>query len=167
MNGGGGFDNRLRRAVRQVEKLPRFLRQRFLGRAIGRTIPFVGTAGLRAVGVSPDRVIFELPDRKRIRNHIGTPHAAAAALLAETASGLAFGMHVPDNRVPLLKSMQVDYERRMVGSLRAEASINGEDIENIRTEERGDCLVNVTVTDASGEQPVQCRMRWAWVPTHQ
>lgn len=159
------FDNRLRRAVRQVEKLPRFLRRRFLGKAIGRTIPFVGSAGLRAVEITPGRVIFDLPDRKRVRNHIGTPHAAAAALLAETASGLAFGMHVPDNRVPLLKSMQVDYERRMAGSLRAVALVNEADIENIRTEERGDCLVNVSVTDASGEEPVQCRMRWAWAPS--
>jgi hypothetical protein len=25
-------------------------------------------------------------------------------------------------------------------------------------------VVPVTVTDESGEQPIQCRMTWAWVP---
>ena len=32
------------------------------------------------------------------------------------------------------------------------------------TEDKGDVLVDVVVTDESGESPIVCEMVWAWVP---
>jgi acyl-coenzyme A thioesterase PaaI-like protein len=99
-----------------------------------------------------------------VHNHIQGVHAAATALLAETATGLAFGWHLPEDKLPLLKSMHVDYVRRAEGGLRAEAHLAPEQIARMAAEERGSVEVACTVTDASGAEPVRCTMTWAWVP---
>jgi len=35
-------------------------------------------------------------------------------------------------------------------------------LEDIRTKDKGDVLVDVVVTDAKGEIPCKCEMLWAW-----
>jgi acyl-coenzyme A thioesterase PaaI-like protein len=99
-----------------------------------------------------------------VQNHIGGVHAAAMALLAETATGAVFGMTVPDTHLPLLKFMRVDYVKRANGSLRAEATLTPEQRQRLLTEDKGDLVVPVRVTDADGNEPIQVQMCWAWVP---
>lgn len=154
--------NRLQRRLAQLERLgplAAILRQGLLRRAI----PFTGTAGLVFRELTPDRVVIALPNRRRVQNHIRGVHAAATALLAETASGLALGMHLPDDRLPLLKSMDVRYVRRANGGLLASATLTGTDIERIHREEKGEVTIRVDVRDEDDEQPVECTMTWAWV----
>ena len=54
--------------------------------------------------------------------------------------------------------------RRAEGGLRAVARVPEADRERILSEPRGEVQVEVTVTDAAGEEPVRCTMVWAWVP---
>jgi acyl-coenzyme A thioesterase PaaI-like protein len=103
-------------------------------------------------------------NRPKVRNHIGGIHAAAMALLAETATGAVFGMNLPAGRLPLLKSMHIDYLKRAQGALRAEATLSEEQRQAMQTEDKGEAQVAVRVTDESGEAPIECRMVWAWVP---
>ena len=35
----------------------------------------------------------------------------------------------------------------------------------MQSQDKGEVVVPVTVTDASGEQPIVCEFIWAWVPT--
>ena len=49
------------------------------------------------------------------------------------------------------------------GSLRAEASLTPEQIHSIHTQDKGEVLVAVTVTDEAGIQPIECEILWAWV----
>ena len=72
-------------------------------------------------------------------------------------------MNVPDDRVPLLKSMTVEYQRRMQGNLKAIANLTAEQICIIEQQEKGDMTVAVTITDDSGQMPIICQMQWAWV----
>lgn len=156
--------NRLQRSLQPLDRLPAFLQTWARSRAIGRAVPFVGTAGIRVDELSLERAVFSLAPRRAVQNHIGGVHAAATALLAETATGLAFGMHVRDDAVPLLKSMQVDYRKVATGGLRAEAHVAAEDRARIAAEPKGDVQVHVTITDEAGVQTVDCRFVWAWVP---
>src|SRR5262249_25140795 len=103
-------------------------------------------------------------NRRPVQNHIRGVHAAAMALLAETATGFALGLHLPDDRLPLIRTMKIDYVRRAEGGLRAVAALRPEQIAQIRSEPKGDLVVPVTVTDDSGASPIECEMRWAWVP---
>lgn len=156
----------LNRLVQKLDKVRPALRYWLLTWMFGRTVRFVRTAGVSFEDLSEERALLHIRNRKRVQNHIGSVHAAAMALLAETASGALLGMNVPDDRVPLLKSLQVDYVKRARGDLRAEATLDAAARVRILREEKGEITVPVRVTDESGEQPIQCRIVWAWVPKY-
>ena len=156
------FSNNITRAMRPFQALPESLRQRALSLVFGRVVPFVGTSGLLYEEISETRVIVSIKNRRKVQNHIKSVHAAAMALLAETASGFVVGVNLPDDKMPLIKTLKVDYVRRSSGDLRAVATITQADINRIRNEPKGEVLVPGVVTDATGEQPVNCEMLWAW-----
>lgn len=158
------FDNRMRRTLARFDRLPEALAARAKSWVLGRTIRFVGTAGLSIDEVSADQVVVSVANESRVQNHIGTVHAAAMALLAETATGLALGMHLHDGAVPVIKRMSVDYQRRAKGAMRAVAQLTAEQQASLHGDERGEVLVPVTVTDSEGAEPIQCEMLWAWTP---
>lgn len=156
------FDNSMRRALRRLDRFPKGLAARLRSFVLGRTVRFVGTAGLVIEVISPEQVVVRIDNRRPVQNHIGTIHAAAMALLAETATGFAVGMHVHDGAVPVIKHMGVDYLRRAKGGLRAVARLSPEDQKRLHEDERGEVLVPVTVTDSEGQEPIRCEMVWAW-----
>lgn len=156
--------NVLSRAVAKVGSLPPALRGHLITALFTRQVRFAGTGGVRFLELAEGRAVLALPNRRRVRNHIGGIHAAAMALLAETATGAVLGMTIPDTHLPLLKSMRVDYLRRAKGALRAEATLPAEMRERVLTEPKGDFAVPVRVTDESGEEPIRCEMVWAWTP---
>lgn len=156
--------NGMARAVARTAGLPGALRRWLLTRMFGRIVPFLGTAGLRFESVAPRRVVVQLKNKRRVQNHIGGVHAAATALLAETASGFVMGMNVPDDKLLLLKSMKLDYLQRASGDLRAEATLSDVQLRALSSDEKGNTLVAVSVSDATGAEPVVCEMIWAWVP---
>ncbi len=156
------FSNNVTRAMRPFQALPTGLRQRAISLVFGKVVPFVGTSGLLYEEISETRVIVSIKNRRKVQNHIKSVHAAAMALLAETASGFVVGVNLPDDKMPLIKTLKVDYVRRSSGDLRAVATLTQADINRIRNEPKGEVLVPVVVTDATGEQPVNCEMLWAW-----
>jgi acyl-coenzyme A thioesterase PaaI-like protein len=158
------FTNRLTRNLDKLQRVPVAMRPFFLNRTLGKIVPFVGTAGLQFLKLEPGRVELHINNRKHVQNHIYGVHAAAMALLAETATGFVVGMSIPDDKLPLMKSMKVDYTRRAEGGLTAVATLTDEQIRQIQTTEKGDVTVNVKVVDDSGVEPIQCEMVWAWVP---
>lgn len=158
------FSNNLSRVVSKFTFLPPPLRSTVVSGIFGRVVPFVGTSGLRYEELSPERVVVSIRNRRAVQNHIHGVHAAAMALLAETATGFAVGMNLPDDKLPLIKSLKVDYLKRSQGDMRAVATLSPEQVEQIRNTPKGEVLVPVIVTDESGEEPVRCEMLWAWVP---
>lgn len=140
-------------------------RRRLLTRDVGEAIPFTGTAGLGVAVLRPTRVIVTLAPGRATQNHIGGTHAAALALLAETATGLIVAQNVPSESVPVLRSLGVDFKRRAEGTLRAEAQFPVEEVERIRARPIGKVEAPVTVTDESGEEPVRATLDWAWLPS--
>jgi acyl-coenzyme A thioesterase PaaI-like protein len=156
--------NRMSRLLRKLDLLPNGLRKRLRSFLLGRLVPFVGTAKLSIDEISPERVVISIRNRRRVRNHLKGIHAAAMALLAETATGFAVAMHVPDDKVPVIKSLKIDYVKRAQGDLRAVVELGPEQAERIVSEEKGEISVPVSVTDQSGRSPIECDVIWAWVP---
>lgn len=156
--------NKMSRLLGKLDSLPEAVRQRLQTLVLGHAVPFVGTAGLLIEEVSATQVTVRVRNRRRVQNHIKGVHAAAMALLAETATGFALAMHLPDDRLPLLKAMKIDYLKRARGDLRAVAALSSEHVSAITKLERGEIQVPVTVTDQDNETPVRCEMMWAWIP---
>lgn len=157
-------NNRLTKLVKATSKLPKSLRSTIWSKAFGRVVPMVGTANIRYLEVSPDQVKVRIENQRNMQNHIKGVHAAAMALLAETATGFLTGLHVPDHRIILIKSLHVDYLKIAKGGLTATAYLNAEQQAFIATQENGELLIPVTVIDDAGNEPIRCQMLWAWLP---
>ena len=123
---------------------------------------FAGTARVRIHELGQERAILSLKNRRPVQNHIKGIHAAAMALLAESASGFLVGMNVPDDKLPLIKTMKIDYLKRAHRHL----AIGRPEAEQIRADTatgQGEVRVAVLVSDENGNQPIACEMVWAWV----
>lgn len=156
--------NRMMKVVNATAKLPDSVRTFVISKAFGNIVPMVGTAGIRYEHVAPNKVVVSIKNQRPMQNHIKGLHAAAMALLAETATGFVVGLNVPDNRIMLIKSLHVDYKRIAKGGMTATATLSDEQIAYIANNEKGDLIVPITVVDESGESPIQCTMNWAWIP---
>ena len=156
--------NTLTRAMASVDRLPLALRGPAITLIFNSQVRFAGTGSVRFEFLSAERAILTLPNRRRVQNHIGGVHAAAMALLAETATGAVLGMNVPDTHVPVIKTLHVDYVRRARGALRAEAWLDAMARTRVRTEDKGEIVVPVKITDQDNAEPIKCEMTWAWVP---
>ena len=156
--------NRLARTLGQLDRVPAVARPWARNLVLRRAVPFTGTAGLQYVALTPQRVEVAVANQRRVQNHIHGVHAAAMALLAETATGFCVGMNLPDDKLPLIKTLHVDYLKRAQGDMKAVAQLSPEQIRMILTEDKGEVTVPVSITDESGQSPIACQMVWAWVP---
>jgi acyl-coenzyme A thioesterase PaaI-like protein len=156
--------NQLARRVASMKKVPTALQPWLISKLLGSVVPLVGTAGLRFDEITPERVVVSIRNRRPVQNHIKGVHAAAMALLAETATGFCVGMNLPDDKLPLIKTLKVDYLKRASGDMQAVAQLRPEQIQQILTQDKGEVTVPVSITDQSGQSPIQCEMTWAWVP---
>ena len=125
--------NRLHRIINNLNRLPEGLRTRGLTLAVGSAVKFAGTAKVEILEMTQTRLHARIRNRKIVQNHIGSLHAAAMALLAESVTGLVVGMNVPDNQTPVIKLMKIDYVRRAKGDLEAVATITEDDVTRIRS----------------------------------
>ena len=156
--------NKLSRVVSRINKGPQGLRSFLLTTVFNSQVKYAKTSRIKLLSVTNSQAVLKIENKKRVQNHIGGVHAIAASLLAESATGIVFGLNVPDSHLPLLKSMTVNYLRRMVGDLQAVATLTDDQLKAISEQDKGDMQVKVVITDESGQEPIECFMDWAWVP---
>ena len=157
--------NRLERQLERLNEVPAFARPWFRSVVLGRAVPFTGTAKLRYEEMSASSVQIFVANQPKVRNHIGGVHAMASTLAAETATGMVMGMNVRDDCLPVVKDMRVQFKKRGQGAMRAVATLTDAQRELIRSTTKGEVTVPVTVTDESGNQPIECEFIWAWIPS--
>jgi len=157
--------NFLARTINKLNSLPLPMRRIAISKMFGTAVKFFGTAGISVQEINPNKSVMIMKNRKKVQNHIGTVHAAAMSLLAESSTGMLVGLSVPDDKLPLMKNMSFQYVKRAApGQLTAVATLTDEQLEMIRTEDKGEVNVKVVVTDVKGVEPVICDLVWAWVP---
>lgn len=157
-------NNRLYKVVQATSKLPKALRTTIWSKTFGRIVPMVGTANIRYLEVSKEKVVVRIENNRNMQNHIKGVHAAAMALLAETATGFVTGLNVPDDRILLIKTLQVDYLKVASGGLTATATISAEQQQFILDNDKASLEIPISVVDDSGQSPIECKMVWAWLP---
>ena len=116
------MSNQLKRVVDSSKWLPANIRAAVVSKILGKVVPYVGTSGLLYEEITSERVIVSIKNQRKVQNHINNVHAAAMALLAETATGFVVGINLPDDKLPLIKSLKVDYYKRTQGDMRAVAT---------------------------------------------
>ena len=74
------------------------------------------------------------------------------------------GMTIPDDRILVIRSMELTYLKRASGDMTAVASFSEEQLEYVRNTPKGDITVPVVITDETGTETVKAEMIWAWTP---
>lgn len=160
--------NRLMRIVTQINQntlMPESIRKAMLTMAFNGTIRYAGTTGIGVQEWNEQSAVVHLRNRFHVQNHLNGIHATAMATLAESATGMLFALHVPDEtHLPVLKRMTVQFQKRATGNLRAVATLSDEQKESIAATEKGSLIVPVRITDDDGKEPIDCQMEWAWTP---
>lgn len=126
-------------------------------------VKLAGTTGIEVLHTDTKTATYRQKNRRKAQNHIGSVHAAAMALLAESCTGFIVGINLPGDKLPLIKSMKLNYVKRATGDLIAVASLTDAQIALMQTSEKGEVKVKVHVTDVTGIEPIECEMIWAWV----
>ena len=156
--------NQLNKIVSTMNKLPDIVRSKALTTFFAKTVKFTGTAGIVVEELTNQRAVISLKNKKRVQNHIGSVHAVASVLIAESATGYVVGMNIPDSSVPVIKTIKADYVKRAKGDMRAVATLSDKQLKAMRTEEKGETAVTVTITDGESKEPIVMEMIWAWTP---
>ncbi|MCB9032964.1 MAG: DUF4442 domain-containing protein [Chitinophagales bacterium] len=156
--------NKLNKSLNQLNFLPDFLQMKGVSTLIGTVVPFVGTSNIHFEKITNNELIVSVANKRKVRNHIGQVHAAAMALLAETATGILVGYNLPDDKLPLIKTMNINFVRRTKGAIKAVATLTDEQILNIMETDKGEVSVAVKVTDETDNEVIKAEMIWAWIP---
>ncbi|WP_319822880.1 DUF4442 domain-containing protein [Psychrobacter sp. ENNN9_III] len=82
-------NNQFTKLLSITKYLPAGARSTILSKAFGKVVPYVGTTGVYYETVEPNQVVVSLHNNKPVQNHIGSIHAVAVTLLAETAKALS------------------------------------------------------------------------------
>jgi acyl-coenzyme A thioesterase PaaI-like protein len=156
--------NPLRDFVNKVNQYPQWLSAFLMTKVFRFKVKLAGTTGIEVLFTDGKTATYRQKNYRKAQNHIGSVHAAASALLAESCTGFIVGINLPGDKLPLIKTMNLNYVKRATGDMTAVATLTDEQIELMQTTEKGDINVQVIVTDATGIEPVKCEMIWAWVP---
>lgn len=128
-----------------------------LARAVTSQVPLNRHLGVRVTELTSERATAALPADDNLGNHVGTVHAAALFLVAETAAGAAFvaafAASLSEVRF-VMRHAEIDYQRPARGSVHAIADAPAqrhEILARVRGDGRAVVPVTANVIDDNGQ----------------
>lgn len=162
------INNQFTKLLSVTKYLPASARSTILSKAFGKVVPYVGTTGVYYETVEPNKVVVSLNNSKAVQNHIGTIHAVAVTLLAETATGFILGLNLPSDRILLIKSYSVNFYRPLKkGQIAAIATLSDAQRLDILETPKGEMIIPCIINDRESDSerdPIVVEMTWAWIP---
>jgi acyl-coenzyme A thioesterase PaaI-like protein len=149
--------------------MPYHLYLRLSGLPLGRWLfsrviclraPYFSSISPRFRDLCPGRAEVAMRKRRRVQNHIGTVHALAMGNLCEIAAGLVMEATLPTTMRWIPRGMNIEYLHKAQTDVTAVATLADR---TWGTAE--DVPVNVSVTDATGQEVVSAVIRMYVSPT--
>jgi len=129
--------------------------QWLFSRILGTTIPYTGSIKARIEHLEPGHAVVVLPDRRRVRNHLNSVHAIALANMAELSTGLAMISGLPSGMNAILVGLNVTYEKKARGELRAECLCSVP-----QGDTRQEVAIDTSVKDHTGDVVTRATATW-------
>lgn len=162
------INNPFTKILKAVQLLPKSTQSFVLTKAFSKIVPYVGTTGIVYEEVSPNKLVVSLENKKGVQNHIGSVHAVAVTLLAETATGFVLAINLPSDRILLVKSYEVNFYRPVKkGQIAAIATLSDEQRQYILDTPKGEMVIPCVIEDRNSDSdraPITVEMTWAWIP---
>ena len=126
-------------------------------RLIGWFVPYSGTVGATVLSLEPGYARVELPDRRKVRNHLRSIHAVALVNLGEMASALAMFSRMPPGVRGIVTQLSIDYCKKARGNLVAESRC---EIPVVGNEAPVEYIAHATIMDKSGDIVAKIAVTW-------
>ena len=135
------------------------------------SLPFSRLIGLESAPPESG-FLLSLPASSNYHNHLGTVHAGALLVLAESASGefllRQFGPH--PELIPVVRRLEAKFRKPAQGRVLARASVDPEDMAKLfptlEAKGRAQIKVNVEVLDDQQEKVLSATVEWFVVRTN-
>jgi acyl-coenzyme A thioesterase PaaI-like protein len=125
-------------------------------RILGWMVPYSGSISCRVRELSAGHAVVELPDRRKVRNHLRSVHAIALLNLGELATGLSALTTIDENMRGIVVSIRADYLKKARGLLTARANFKLPDT----LEDKKECEVSANIMDEEGDIVAVVTANW-------
>ncbi len=115
-------------------------------RAVGLMAPYSATIGARVEVLEPGHARIAMNDRRRVRNHLRSIHAAAMMNLAELTGGLLATASMPDGARMIVTGLSIEFLKKARGRIVAEGRCDVP-----QRPDHGELPVEVVIRDAAGD----------------
>ncbi len=133
--------------------------RRIFGRLVGMAVPYAGTISPEFLEVLPGRVRVRMRDRRGVRNHLRSVHAAALFNLGELAANMALTAAQPADARWIVTGSTIVYEKKARGTLEAVA-----ELEPVDWQTKHEIVGESRIVDAGGDVVARLQMRWLVSP---
>lgn len=129
--------------------------KRLFSLLLGRLVPYTGTLRARVEELRPGHAVVTLRERRALRNHLRSIHAAALLNLGELATGLALNYALPADARAILRALSMEYHKKARGTITATC-----DVPVPESAEEREYAVEAALRDETGEVVATARARW-------
>lgn len=94
-----------------------------VAKTIGMLAPYTGNLNIKILDLNNMNCRVQLKDRRSVRNHLKSIHAAALMNFSESASGLLLMYSLPDTHRAILVKFDIEYIKKARGIITAECEL--------------------------------------------
>jgi len=119
-------------------------------RGLGVVVPYSGSIGPLIRHLEPGRAVIAMRDRRKVRNHLRSIHAAALLNLTELTGGLVVTVSMPADARMIITRVSLDFLKKARGLLTSEGTCPIP-----QSNQRAEIEVQVAIRDAAGDVVAQ------------
>lgn len=124
-------------------------------------VPYSGSVHPEILILEPGHCKILMRDRRKIRNHLDSIHAAALLNVGELATGLAFTAGLPKDARMIVVNLSIDFLKKARGDIFSECKTV------IPTSsEKKSYIVESILTDTKGVEVAKVQATWLVSPIH-